>query len=241
MENIPVFLQKYFREVISHPDGAIVHDGDCGCYRPHGICTCGLLNLLMQMNWDEAQKYYPNAIKELGIFNALQWLYDMSTRENKEIKKIQQVGSEDLQDPQTIHNRQQKAADLIYSAWGHPTLDAIRVGNQRQQVEITIIPPDWFSKKKELQYKASWDDKDTHAAYNDIIEQLKAIYNDLDLDQNIEYIVRVEYIVHSDDEKYRLMFISGNIIEVDKNHTPAVLNHIQSIANIALNRLVPQE
>lgn len=47
---------RYYRPVKAHPDGAIVHHGDCEYYRVK-ICTCGLLHDLRVHG--DGQKIYP--------------------------------------------------------------------------------------------------------------------------------------------------------------------------------------
>ncbi len=54
----PWIYQRHNRKVISHPEGVIAHDGDCGIWRLFRICTCGLHHELM-CNPDEAEKIYP--------------------------------------------------------------------------------------------------------------------------------------------------------------------------------------
>lgn len=50
---------RYFRQVIAHPDGAVVHHGDCEIYCC-GICTCGLLHDLQIVYETELMKeLYP--------------------------------------------------------------------------------------------------------------------------------------------------------------------------------------
>jgi len=53
-------LQKYFRSVISCPEGKIVHEADCS-YWIVNICDCGLLRTLLPM---ETKKWYSNFDKE---------------------------------------------------------------------------------------------------------------------------------------------------------------------------------
>lgn len=38
----------YFRKTIAHPDGAMVHHGDC-IFHTHKICGCGLLHALLPL------------------------------------------------------------------------------------------------------------------------------------------------------------------------------------------------
>jgi len=54
----PRIYHRHFRKVITHPEGVITHDGDCGIYRQFKICTCGLHHALMFIP-DDAEKIYP--------------------------------------------------------------------------------------------------------------------------------------------------------------------------------------
>ena len=40
----PLRLEPWFRAVIGHPEGAVVHNGDCRIYALGPVCTCGLLD-----------------------------------------------------------------------------------------------------------------------------------------------------------------------------------------------------
>jgi hypothetical protein len=48
-------LQQFFRKVIAHPKGAIVHHGDCSIHRVN-VCDCGLLHNLRPLSFPE--KFY---------------------------------------------------------------------------------------------------------------------------------------------------------------------------------------
>ena len=39
-------LDRFFRKVIAHAEGAVVHDGDC-LFHDKRVCTCGLLHALL--------------------------------------------------------------------------------------------------------------------------------------------------------------------------------------------------
>jgi len=58
---------RYFRPVIAHPEGAIVHHGDCGRYNFTRICTCGLHHDLQPMDPELREKLYPKFWDEWGI------------------------------------------------------------------------------------------------------------------------------------------------------------------------------
>lgn len=47
--------QRYLRKTMAHPDGQIVHHGNCGIYQ-FKICTCGLIHDLQACG--EAEKHY---------------------------------------------------------------------------------------------------------------------------------------------------------------------------------------
>lgn len=50
---------RYFRKVMAHPEGAVVHDGDCSIWRSLKVCTCGLIHDLMWIDFKTAEEIYP--------------------------------------------------------------------------------------------------------------------------------------------------------------------------------------
>ena len=72
---------RYHRPVISHPNGAVVHDGDCYVFaaRTH-ICTCGLLHMLVRIDHVEALRLYPKFEDEYAVHLAA-----LSALNNQEI------------------------------------------------------------------------------------------------------------------------------------------------------------
>lgn len=67
-------ILRYFRKVIAHPDGAIVHHADCHIYSCIGICTCGLHHDLMPLDEDTVIKLYPKVKDEVtreGLIDSL--------------------------------------------------------------------------------------------------------------------------------------------------------------------------
>lgn len=57
-------VRVYKRKVKDHPEGAVVHMGDCGIYNAHlGVCTCGLGHWLLQMG-EGAEELYPKFFTE---------------------------------------------------------------------------------------------------------------------------------------------------------------------------------
>jgi len=56
---------RYFRKVMAHPDGAIVHFGDCKFYSTSGVCTCGLIHDLMYLGRDIAKSIYEKYDEDL--------------------------------------------------------------------------------------------------------------------------------------------------------------------------------
>jgi len=65
----PHIYKRYKRKVMAHPEGAIVHDGDCYIYSTIRICTCGLHHYL-KIKPGRAEKIYPPYWKELkGIYD----------------------------------------------------------------------------------------------------------------------------------------------------------------------------
>lgn len=58
-------VRVYKREVIAHPEGAVVHMGDCGLYNVYlGVCTCGLHHWLFQAGDKVINELYPKLIEE---------------------------------------------------------------------------------------------------------------------------------------------------------------------------------
>jgi len=55
--------QRYFRKVIAHPDGAILHHGDCLIFT-YKICSCGLLHDLSALETEEIKELYPKYFDE---------------------------------------------------------------------------------------------------------------------------------------------------------------------------------
>lgn len=60
----PHIYKRYKRKVVAHPEGAIVHDGDCRIYSVIRICSCGLHHDL-QIYPNEAGEIYPRYWEEL--------------------------------------------------------------------------------------------------------------------------------------------------------------------------------
>jgi len=58
-------LHHWYRSVIAHPEGALVHDGDCNFYWTRAaICTCGLLHALNRFDLDYLRLHYPGFATE---------------------------------------------------------------------------------------------------------------------------------------------------------------------------------
>ena len=64
MSTIRTIKARYFRQVISYPDGAVVHFGDCKLYVPGCLCTCGLHHDLMLLSDEEIREVYPKYREE---------------------------------------------------------------------------------------------------------------------------------------------------------------------------------
>jgi len=62
----PEIYRRHKRKVISHPNGIITHDGDCGLYNIHlKICTCGLHHILLPLGIEDIKQIYSEYFKEL--------------------------------------------------------------------------------------------------------------------------------------------------------------------------------
>lgn len=57
---------RYFRKVIAHPEGAVVHFGDCWWYCCQ-ICNCGLHADLIWINDHTAEELYPKFWDEMAV------------------------------------------------------------------------------------------------------------------------------------------------------------------------------
>lgn len=63
---LPKILHHWYRSVSAFPDGALVHDGDCGIYDMFlHLCTCGLIHALIRI--DDAKEFYPNFEIEVNL------------------------------------------------------------------------------------------------------------------------------------------------------------------------------
>lgn len=64
MENAEARItQRFFRKTIAHPDGSVVHHGDCDYFNIK-ICTCGLLHDLMPVLPEIVERLYPSYVNE---------------------------------------------------------------------------------------------------------------------------------------------------------------------------------
>ncbi|KKM07623.1 hypothetical protein LCGC14_1732090 [marine sediment metagenome] len=53
--------RRYKRATTSNHKPHVAHYGNCDILKPAtGICTCGLINMLRNLSFDEAKKIYPN-------------------------------------------------------------------------------------------------------------------------------------------------------------------------------------
>ena len=59
-------MGRYHRKVIAHPEGALVHFGDCWWYACQ-ICNCGLHADLGWIGYDKGAELYPKFHEELIV------------------------------------------------------------------------------------------------------------------------------------------------------------------------------
>lgn len=52
-----LLLQRYFRKTPAHPEGSVVHQGDCDFFSIK-VCTCGLHHDLMVLDPAKQTEYY---------------------------------------------------------------------------------------------------------------------------------------------------------------------------------------
>ena len=82
-------IERYKREVISHPKGAVVHHGDCGLYDADlEICTCGLHHDLIPLKEKEIKEIYPKFYEELNGDTVVRDLMIYLSREKLYLKTI---------------------------------------------------------------------------------------------------------------------------------------------------------
>ena len=62
---LPKALKPYFRKVIAHPEGAVVHYGDCSIYNEPRICDCGLLRTLLAI--EKPEQWYEKYDEEIIV------------------------------------------------------------------------------------------------------------------------------------------------------------------------------
>lgn len=60
--HIDLIKKRYFREIISNPDGEVVHDGDCSFFSVE-VCDCGLLSMLRR--YEDVWNYFPELVSQL--------------------------------------------------------------------------------------------------------------------------------------------------------------------------------
>lgn len=67
MESVEVRVrQGYFRKTAAHPDGQVVHHGDCDFFTTIRHCSCGLLHLLRPYA-ERAEELYPDFWQDLAV------------------------------------------------------------------------------------------------------------------------------------------------------------------------------
>ena len=68
-------IQRYKRAVMAHPEGAVVHHGDCSIYATEiQICTCGLHHDLMPLSEEDINELYPKFYEEFEGMNKVCYL-----------------------------------------------------------------------------------------------------------------------------------------------------------------------
>lgn len=63
-------LQRYFRKTKAHPEGSVVHFGDCEFFSIRH-CSCGLLVDLMPLSPEMIEQNYPLYCEELAEHEAV--------------------------------------------------------------------------------------------------------------------------------------------------------------------------
>lgn len=100
-EKIKRIKDRYFRKVMGHPKGAVVHFGDCSIYQC-GICNCGLLT---DLTWFGREEMYPKYWEEWG-----------RDQENRSLLHEIEAGIKKVVDgpnkPKPCKSKKQKFSDL---------------------------------------------------------------------------------------------------------------------------------
>ncbi len=80
-------IKRYKRKVAAHPDGEVVHDGDCGLFNAYlGVCTCGLHHMLMIASSEDVKELYPKYIEEKCNDGFIYYLLQEFERNNLYVK-----------------------------------------------------------------------------------------------------------------------------------------------------------
>lgn len=89
-------ISTYKRKVIAHPEGAVVHMGDCGIYNSFlGVCTCGLHHWLWMAGSEVIKELYPNLVEEESKEGFIEYLLqefeidNLYVKDNGEFVKVE--------------------------------------------------------------------------------------------------------------------------------------------------------
>lgn len=81
-------IRVFKREVMAHPEGAVVHMGDCHIYNSFlGVCTCGLHHWLWQAGDDVIDEIYPKLLEENSNEGFIEYLLQKFEREDNLYQK----------------------------------------------------------------------------------------------------------------------------------------------------------
>ena len=80
-------IKTYTRKVAAYPEGAVVHDADCGIYNAFlGVCTCGLHHCLMICSSEVVEDLYPKYIEEKCNDGFIEYLLQEFESDNLYVK-----------------------------------------------------------------------------------------------------------------------------------------------------------
>ena len=85
-KRVALIHDRYFRKIIAHPAGAIVHDGDCNFFS-RSVCTCGLLHELCWLSEPVKvfEEYWQHLAEQERIFEKI------SGDEDRQLKAVENI------------------------------------------------------------------------------------------------------------------------------------------------------
>jgi hypothetical protein len=141
---------RYFRPVIAHPEGHLVHMGDCETHRAMEVykyapCTCGLLHDLRYIDHTLAKKILPSMDEDESRQDAMipghrYWLGPYSDEEKAKMRAMfeQHFPAKNViaPTPQEYEELEKRDWSLIEEVFGKPFRERMEVQwNQQDGIE----------------------------------------------------------------------------------------------------------